>query len=274
MRKLVFSFLVVFSSIVFGQSGFNPPKTKINEPLKVENIGIDTNVVLNDTAIFPYQICYIATANGAGYSIGDVIEFNVMYDLKNPTTAWYFDYFNQNLQAFVYKDNSKNGQPILGAIPPITDLKPCINNDEQTLKPIFDSISENNKLQRDSFYALINELKTIDDSLVLKSILDTLSDQNSILKDYFLNDCVGSNETCYINGTNTSALNASEVCSYTVTVIEEKLQYSENGVSSPFDLPVGYTGSNSFKNGSKFLINQVSFTGTTGNSKAIIKVIK
>jgi len=68
MRKLVFSFLVVFSSIVFGQSGFNPSKSKINEPLKVENIGIDTNVVLNDTAIFPYQICYIATANGAGYS--------------------------------------------------------------------------------------------------------------------------------------------------------------------------------------------------------------
>lgn len=243
MRKLVFSFLVVFSSLVFGQGGFNPPKTKINEPLKVENIGIDTNVVLNDTAIFPYQICYIATANGAGYSIGDVIEFNVMYDLKNPTTAWYFDYFNQNLQAFVYKDNSKNGQPILGAIPPITDLKPCINNDEQTLKPI----------------------------------LDTLSDQNSILKDYFLkqeNDCIGSNETYYIDGTNTITLNASEVCSYTVTVIEEKLQYSENGVSSPFDLPVGYTGSNSFKNGSKFLVNQVSFTGTTGNSKAIIKVIK
>lgn len=128
MRKLVFSFLVVFSSIVFGQSGFNPPKTKINEPLKVENIGIDTNIVLNDTAIFPYQICYIATVNGAGYSVGDVIEFNVMYDLKNPTTAWYFDYFNQNTQSFVYKDNSKNGQPILGAIPPITDLKPCIDN--------------------------------------------------------------------------------------------------------------------------------------------------
>ena len=39
---MVFSFLVVFSSIVFGQSGFNPPKSTINEPLKVENVGLDT----------------------------------------------------------------------------------------------------------------------------------------------------------------------------------------------------------------------------------------
>ena len=51
MRKLVFSFLVVFSSIVFGQSGFNPPKTKINEPLKVENIGLDTVYFANHSII-------------------------------------------------------------------------------------------------------------------------------------------------------------------------------------------------------------------------------
>ena len=51
MRKLVFSFLVVFSSIVYGQSGFNPPKTKINEPLKVENIGLDTVFFTNDSII-------------------------------------------------------------------------------------------------------------------------------------------------------------------------------------------------------------------------------
>ena len=51
MRKLVFSFLVVFSSIVFGQSGFNPPKSTINEPLKVENIGLDTVFFTNDSII-------------------------------------------------------------------------------------------------------------------------------------------------------------------------------------------------------------------------------
>ena len=51
MRKLVFSFLVVFSSIAFGQSGFNPPKTKITEPLKVENIGLDTVYFANDSII-------------------------------------------------------------------------------------------------------------------------------------------------------------------------------------------------------------------------------
>ena len=200
--------MVFFSSIVFGQSGFNPPK--ITQPLAVTNIGIDTVRVLDSVRV----------------------------------------YFDQS---------------------------PLDTSNRAILLLILDSLSENNKAQRDSFNALINELKTIDDSLILKNILDSLSDQNSILKDYFLkqeNDCIGSNETYYISGTNTITLNASEVCSYTVTVIEEKLQYSENGVSSPFDLPVGYTGSNSFKNGSKFLVNQVSFTGTTGNSKAIIKVIK
>jgi len=208
MKYFLFILVVFFSSIVFGQSGFNPPK--ITQPLAVTNIGIDTVRVLDSVRV----------------------------------------HFEQS-----QLDTSNRAIVLL----------------------ILDSLSENNKAQRDSFNALINELKTIDDSLVLKSILDSLSDQNSILKDYFLkqeNDCIGSNETYYINGTNTITLRASEVCSYTVTVIEEKLQYSENGVSSPFDLPVGYTGSNSFKNGSKFLVNQVSFTGTTGNSKAVIKVIK
>jgi len=208
MKYFLFILVVFFSSIVYGQSGFNPPK--ITEPLAVTNIGIDTVRVLDSVRV----------------------------------------YFDQS---------------------------PLDTSNRAILLLILDSLSENNKAQRDSFNALINEVKTIDDSLVLKSILDSLSDQNSILKDYFLkqeNDCIGSNETYYINGTNTITLRASEVCSYTVTVIEEKLQYSENGVSSPFDLPVGYTGSNSFKNGSKFLVNQVSFTGTTGNSKAVIKVIK
>lgn len=125
----------------------------------------------------------------------------------------------------------------------------------------------------DSIHTLINSTIRNNDSLQLSQIIDSLTNLSAIINE-LKSDCIGSNETYYINGTNTVTLNASEVCSYTVTVIEEKLQYSENGVSSPFDLPVGYTGSNSFKNGSKFLINQVSFTGTTGNSKAIIKIIK
>lgn len=93
MRKLVFSFLVVFSSIVFGQSGFNPPKTKINEPLKVENIGLDTVFFTNDS------VRVFSTIDG------------IFYD-------------------------------------------------------ILDTLSENNKSQRDSFNALINEVKTIDDKRV------------------------------------------------------------------------------------------------------------
>ena len=126
---------------------------------------------------------------------------------------------------------------------------------------------------KDSITSLITATLKNNDSLQLAQIIDSLTNLSAIVNE-LKSDCTGSNETYYINGTNTITLNASEVCSYTVTVIEEKLQYSENGVASPFDLPVGYTGSNSFKNGTKFLINQVSFTGTTGNSKAIIKIIK
>lgn len=36
-----------FSSIAFGQSGFNPPRTTIAQPLQVQKIGIDTTTVSN-----------------------------------------------------------------------------------------------------------------------------------------------------------------------------------------------------------------------------------
>ena len=42
---------MVFSSIAYGQSGFNPPKSTINEPLKVENVGLDTVCFANDSII-------------------------------------------------------------------------------------------------------------------------------------------------------------------------------------------------------------------------------
>lgn len=38
---------LVFSSTVFGQSGFNPPRTTIAQPLQVQKIGIDTTTVSN-----------------------------------------------------------------------------------------------------------------------------------------------------------------------------------------------------------------------------------
>lgn len=60
--KIYFLFILVgFSSIVFGQSGFNPPKTKIAEPLKVENIGIDTVRVLDSVRVH-FENQYIDTA--------------------------------------------------------------------------------------------------------------------------------------------------------------------------------------------------------------------
>jgi hypothetical protein len=108
---------------------------------------------------------------------------------------------------------------------------------------------------------------------ILREISDTLTHLAEILNE-LKSDCIGSNETYYINGTNSVTINASEVCSYTITVIGGDVDFSENGVSSPFSFPNGYTGSSSFKNGTKFLINQITFTGTNGSSKAIIKIIK
>jgi len=108
---------------------------------------------------------------------------------------------------------------------------------------------------------------------VLREISDTLTHLSEIVNE-LKSDCIGSNETYYIDGTNSVTINASEICSYTITVIGGDVDFSENGVSSPFSLPNGYTGSNSFKNGTKFLINQITFTGTAGSSKAIIKIIK
>ena len=110
-------------------------------------------------------------------------------------------------------------------------------------------------------------------NLNLLSIIDSLAALTTIVNELQL-DCIGSNETYYIDGTNSITLNASEICSYTITVIGGDVDFSENGVSSPFSLPNGYTGSNSFKSGTKYLVNQVVFTGNSGSSKAIIKIIK
>jgi len=110
-------------------------------------------------------------------------------------------------------------------------------------------------------------------NLNLLSIIDSLAALTTIVNELQL-DCIGSNETYYIDGTNSITLNASEVCSYTITVIGGDVDFSENGVSSPFSLPNGYTGSNSFKSGTKYLVNQIVFTGTNGSSRAIIKIIK
>ena len=130
---------------------------------------------------------------------------------------------------------------------------------------------------KDSIGSLIIATKKNNDSLQLALIIDSLTQTNIILskiENLLKKDCIGSNETYYINGTNNIFLNSSEVCSYTVTVIDGEVSYTENGVTSPFNLPTGYTGTTSFKNGANYLINSVSFTGVSGLSKAIIKVIK
>lgn len=125
----------------------------------------------------------------------------------------------------------------------------------------------------DSITSLINTTIRNNDSLQLVQIIDSLVNLTAILNE-LKHDCIGSNETYYINGTNTISINSSEVCSYTITVIEDTIGFTENGVTSPFNLPTGYSGTASFRNASNYLINSISFTGSSASSKAIIKIIK
>lgn len=82
MRYFLFILWVFFSSIVFGQSGFNPPK--INEPLKVENVGIDTVRVLDSVRVYFQNdtlnsgalsniLDTLSEQNPNGYTIFDII---------------------------------------------------------------------------------------------------------------------------------------------------------------------------------------------------------
>jgi hypothetical protein len=66
MKYFLFILVVFFSSIVFGQSGFNPPK--ITEPLKVTNIGIDTVRVLDSVRVY-FRPIALHTATGGGLNI-------------------------------------------------------------------------------------------------------------------------------------------------------------------------------------------------------------
>ena len=55
--KIYISFLFGLVSLtVFGQSGFNPPKSVINEPLKVQKVGIDSVRVVDSVRVWhePY----------------------------------------------------------------------------------------------------------------------------------------------------------------------------------------------------------------------------
>ena len=73
--KIYFLFILVgFSSIVFGQSGFNPPKTKIAEPLKVENIGIDTVRVLDSVRVHFENVGLDTSNQGILKDIYDVLS--------------------------------------------------------------------------------------------------------------------------------------------------------------------------------------------------------
>ena len=118
------------------------------------------------------------------------------------------------------------------------------------------------------------KLKQDTSNLLLTEIRDSIGSLKSYFGDLLKEDCTGSNETYYINGQNTISINSSEICSYSITVIEDEVVYRENGITSPFNLPVSYNNTVSFKQGTKYLLSPIQFTGLNLNSKAIVKVIK
>lgn len=68
MRAIISFFLGLFSMTVFGQSGFNPPKTTIPNPVSVHDTGLwridTTNAILQQ---FYFETCG-GTIVPAGYS--------------------------------------------------------------------------------------------------------------------------------------------------------------------------------------------------------------
>ena len=87
-------------------------------------------------------------------------------------------------------------------------------------------------------------------------------------------DCTGSNDIEYINGTNTITLTSGTFCSYSVTVIEGSILFTENSKTAPFNFTVGVSEGDSNKGGCNFLTNSVVMTGSTASTKAIISIIR
>lgn len=84
--------------------------------------------------------------------------------------------------------------------------------------------------------------------------------------------CSGLNRRYYIDGTNTITINSSTVCSYSITVLEDAIQITEDGITSPFQFNTGYSTSNS--NFGKLLNNSIMITGVAPGAKAVITTIE
>jgi hypothetical protein len=237
MRKIYIALLVLFSLNLIAQTTIN-----------IEKIPICDNGKL------VYQ--YFQIKNGVPLSLG-VFDKNTLYTPSGLAKVGYCD--------SIPPSNDTSNQYLLSQIYIKLD---SIN------KRVFDSVNVHllNSFTLNSIDSLLSLIQKQDSTINLNLV--NITDSISKLITIETPDCIGSNETYYINGTNSVTINASEVCSYTITVIEDEVTFTENGSTSPFNLPVGYTGTSSFKSATRFLINKVSFTGANATSKAIIKVIK
>lgn len=224
------------------------------DPLKVSDsithVRLDTLIdrisTQKDTNTLLYTYCYRAVSNGGGFNIGDYIEYLVIIKTGG-------DYLYNSVYFAAY-ENKTTGTTIFqkDVDGVITGLIPSLGSE-------IVSCEDYNSTQ---------------DELHHQNIIDAINQQTLDLNNNDPIECTGLNETYYINGTNNVFINGSEACSYTLTVLEGEVSFEENGIPSPFNLGVGFTKTNSFRNGRNYLQNSVSITGANVNSKAIITVIK
>jgi hypothetical protein len=70
MKYFLFILVIFFSSIVFEQSKFNPPKSTINKPLKIENVKLNTIFFTNN------NVRIFNTIDNIFYDILDTLNKN------------------------------------------------------------------------------------------------------------------------------------------------------------------------------------------------------
>jgi len=242
MKKIIIiGILGMISFISFAQGGFNPPY----EPL--------------DTAEYErFSYCYRGIADGGHYM------FNILFDPKAPNNPVYLSLINTDTLSEVFRADFRRNI-FIGSFPTfIDDYVPCEKWDEYISKLMNDTIvvaniDTTNELLRDG-----NRIDSVGNENVVSGINDLINEVKV--------ECNGINKNYYINGTNTIVLNSGTICSFSLLVLNDEVLYSENGISSPFNFQTGFSLSKS--NFSKLLNSNITITGRSGASQAIISVIE
>jgi len=88
-------------------------------------------------------------------------------------------------------------------------------------------------------------------------------------------ECVGDNQTFYIDGTNTVTLTGDTFCFYSIMVDRGSINVSEAGVPSPYDWQQGMPTTPITKNNACHLLqNDVIIVGSSSNARARISIIR